>query len=288
MMLREGATAAAAAEVLRVAQIEVHNAHNAPHLGVIRDSYMETVGKFEGQLGNAFDRASVSELLHTTNYWFIAQNWVSTGMPQLSTINHAVSREIEALEERIKGAYGEFSALAKWFELPGLITVVDTNVLMNCEPLDTIDWPEVPGIGRGVAPRLIVPLSVVEELDRKKFEGGDKPRARAAKAISVLHRLRGSVGVDDPADVVRGGKKVATLEIPHHDIGRARLASTDDELIDFGVFLKRAGDRTVVLVTRDLNLQIKARRGGLDVAWMPDRYLKDKAPAEPEGPVVAR
>lgn len=94
----------------------------------------------------------------------------------------------------------------------------------------------------------------------------------------MLHRLRGTAGVDDPANVERAGKRVATLENPRHDIDRVRLASTDDELIAFGAFLKQAGGQEVVLVTRDLNLQIKARRGGLDAVWIPDRYLKESRP----------
>lgn len=281
MMLREGVTAESAANALQLAHTEAPNANNAPHMGTMRDSYMETIGKFESQLGNVLDRSSVSDLLHTTSYWFIAQTFVSPGMPQVSTINHAVSREIKALEERLKDAHATFTALAEWFKFPGLITVIDTNVLMNCEPLDTIDWPEVLGLEHGAEPRLVVPLSVVEELDRKKFEGGDKPRARAGKAISLLHRLRSGVGVDAPAPVQCAGGTSATLEIPRHDIGRVRLQSTDDELIDFGGFLKRAagGVRTVVLVTRDFNLEIKAKRHGLEVVWMPGRYLKDKPTA---------
>ena len=153
---------------------------------------------------------------------------------------------------------------------------------MHCQPIDTIDWHtelKTVGVGRDQVPRLIVPLAVVNELDRKKFEGGDIPRGRAQKAIKSLRELRQSVTADAPVIVKAAGGSVVTLEIPRDDIGRTPMSDGDNELIEFGQFLKRAGHRAVVIVTRDLTLQIRAERAGLEVIWLNDKYHKDKAAA---------
>jgi rRNA-processing protein FCF1 len=284
MMLKESATAAAAVEALRVAEIEAPNAFNPPSGGTMRDSYMTKIDELEGQLGNVFERSSVLDLLHTTRYWFIANNPATpTHLPMFRTVNNAVNKEIRALVDRLTTAHEQFKYLGKWLELsPGTFTLLDSNILMHCQPINTIDWHtelKTVGVGRDQAPRLIVPLAVVNELDRKKFEGGDIPRGRAQKAIKSLRDMRQGVTADAPAIVKAAGGSVVTLEIPRDDIGRMPMTNADNELIDFGQFLKRAGHRTVVIVTRDLTLQIRAERAGLEVVWLDDKYHKDKRPA---------
>lgn len=72
-----------------------------------------------------------------------------------------------------------------------------------------------------------------------------------------------------------------TLEIPRDDIGRHRKSATDDELIDFGVFLRRTAgdDRDVAVVTWGMGLDIRARRAGLRIIQIPDKYDKDEQAA---------
>lgn len=243
--------------------------------------YVHSISEIEPRLGNAFDRTSILDALHTRRYWYIAENSES----RLSAVNWAVNREIETTQALFMAEQAQLRELEAFLALEGLFVILDTNVLMHCVPVDQINWrtetqhlapPEQP------VPRLIVPLAVVRELDRKKFEGSDTNRRRAQKAIKSLYDLRQGCGPDQPAIVRAAGGSAATLEIPRDDIGRIPLAVTDDELIAFGRFIATAGNRTVAIVTRDLNVQIKAARAGLAVIWLPDGYLKDRA-LLPEG-----
>lgn len=274
MLLREGATAKSACDELRSAIGRVEG-------GVTGDAhlaYVRLIDELEGQLGNAFDRSAVLGLLHTTRCWYILGNQPSAAEKnKIYALNSAINQEREFLKASFKALEAQFIGLATWLARPGQLAILDTNILMHCAPINTINWAKTLNAPGGAA-RLVVPLAVVDELDRKKFEGGDKMRERASKAIAQLHRLREGVAVDDPA-IVRGpGGTTATLEIPRDNVGRVRMAGTDDELIDFGGFLSRAGGgRRVVMVTRDLGAQIRAERSGLSVVWLPDEHAKDVA-----------
>lgn len=281
MILRDGATAASAQEALRIAHTEVPNAFNAAIGNTMRDSYLEHVDKLESRLGNVLERPSISGLLHTPRYWHIAaaSATVNDDPTALRISNAAVSQEIEALRSRLESAHDQFARLAAWLARPGLLTLIDTNILMHCQPPNQIDWStelKTHGVTRDCPPRLVVPLAVVDELDRKKFEGADTQRRKAQAAIRALRALRHGVGPDEPALFDAAGGSRASLEIPRDDVGRTRLPATDDELIAFGQFVARAGNRPAVLVTRDYGAEVRAARAGLKPVWLDEKYRKDQ------------
>jgi hypothetical protein len=245
-------------------------------------AYIGAIEDLESILTNTFTRLSAADLLHTPRHWYIVNATPAIEPMDARPANLAVSRAYQELTERFDRLIVEFTKLAKWLEKPGPIVFLDTNVLMHCMPLDTIDWAKVLEVGKAVVPRLAVPLAVVDELDRKKFEGGTMPRERAGRAIQLLHRLSQATGPDEATPITAAGNSRVMLEMPRDDVGRVRMHATDDELIAFAAFVHRAGgDRDVRFVTRDLGAQLRARREALPVVWLPDEYLKDK-PKPPE------
>lgn len=137
--------------------------------------------------------------------------------------------------------------------------------------------------GLGAHTRLLkhalVPLAVVAELDRKKFEGSQAMKNRAAKAIRSLYGLRKGLSPDVPASFITTDNTTLALEIPRDDVGRTRSAiSVDEEIRDFGVFVKQVTQRPVTVVTRDMNLQIRCQRAGLEVLWLDERDMKQDQP----------
>jgi len=267
MILRENATAKEATECLRRMRLRVQSGYT----GTMFDAYMELVDELESQLGNCFEKDSVLQLLHTDRYWHVYQSGGS------GTIVHhrAISQEREVLHSRLERLEGEFKLLEAWLG-SGSLVLIDANSLMHYQQLDKIPWAtelRIPG-----PVRLVVALAVVEELDRKKFEGGDSMRKRAASAIRSLYRLREGVGPDDPAQIAGPNGTKATLEIPRDDVGRTRMAGTDEELIAFGAFLLQAMGATqrVTLVTADMNLHIRAQRARLATHRLADKFAKDQ------------
>jgi hypothetical protein len=232
---------------------------------------MELTDDLESQLGNCFEKESVLQLLHTDRYWHLYQVGVGT-----TIVNHrAISQERDALRARIERLVAEFRLLETWLQGDDPV-LIDANSLMHYQTIDRIPWSTELGIPGPV--RLVVSLAVVEELDRKKFEGSESMRKRAASAIRSLYQLREGTGPDDAAPISGPHGTKATLEIPRDDIGRVRMASTDEELIAFGAFLRRAmgNGRLATLVTADMNLHMRAQRAGLTTHRLADKYAKDQ------------
>lgn len=286
MMLRDDSTARSACKALGEAKNRVQSGYSSRvgDADGMRLGYIDTAEELETILGNEFARPWVSDLLHTPRHWYILGATPAIEPMEARPANLAVSRAYQVLTEHFDRLITEFADLTTWLERPGPILILDANVLMHCVPLDTIDWKHILGVASEVVPRLVVPLAVVDELDRKKFEGGEKPRKRAAAAIHLLHDLIATSGVDEAAHVKAAGNSRVTLEIPRDDIGRIRMQATDDELIAFAAFLRRAGGGLDVrLVTRDLGAQLRARRENLSIVWLPDECLKD-TPEQAETP----
>lgn len=239
MLLREGTTAEMAISLMSNFAEEFLDVATAKS----RDAYLATAAELEDTLSMFFETGSVLELIHTQRHHYILTSSTYGELPnapELPSLNAAVSQECMVLAERLSELRGQFEKLGAFLAPPGLLLLLDTNILMHCVRVDTIAWHAVLGVKHEQVPRLIVPLAVVDELDRKKFEGSDEMRERARKAIGTLHDLLGTAHPDEPAVFACAGGASVDLEIPRDDVGRHRKTATDDELIDFGAFLKRA------------------------------------------------
>jgi len=78
-----------------------------------------------------------------------------------------------------------------WAHRPGRVLVYDTNSLMHYQPPGLIDWAAL-----APAPqlRLVVPLVVIDELDRKIYAGSEKMARRATAALRALDQLLDGAG----------------------------------------------------------------------------------------------
>lgn len=199
MMLRDGSATRSACKALGEAKNRVQSGYSSSvgDADGMRLGYIDTAEELETILGNEFARPWVSDLLHTPRHWYILGATPAIEPMEARPANLAVSRAYQVLTEHFDRLLTEFTDLTTWLERPGPILILDANVLMHCAPLNTINWTHILGVTREIVPRLVVPLAVVDELDRKKFEGGEKPRKRAAVAIHLLHDLIATSGVDE-------------------------------------------------------------------------------------------
>lgn len=137
--------------------------------------------------------------------------------------------------------------------------VLDTNFYLNSATLfgepgfTAVFGPYLHGV------RIIVPMVVVEELDRAKL-GRDEFRGRAQVTLATLDRL-----FANPTDVAELEPKVlqpvgngystpfggATIELLFDPPGHVRMASPDSEIIDRALMVQGLAARPVTLVTYD-------------------------------------
>lgn len=274
MRLLPGVTFDRADEVLRNAKTAWENTQGGTfgffhaYLGAVETTY--------AQLRTCFAEPDLAGAIRGDAYWHLLSLGPVPSPPAATEVirasNEAYHRAISDVIRELDLARTELDALTKLADRPGLPLILDTNVLHTWQRPDQIDWPVVL---RGWteterAARLVVPLRVVDELDKQKYGSGFLAES-ATKAVRFLQQtLAGRAGESVP---IRPGR-TATLEIwtqtedrgPDADLAILRCA-TDLDL------LRADGAR---VVTGDLGMRLRAEHMDLKVRALPDIYRKKK------------
>ena len=108
-----------------------------------------------------------------------------------------------------------------------------------------------------------IPLVVIEELDRfKKYQNENGRNARAFSRIVDELRKKGSLAKG--IDLDNGGKLVISLDAPMENDAAHRLdLSTNDNLILSRAIKLRESGQKVILLSKDINLRLKADAFGI-------------------------
>ena len=234
--------------------------------GQHRSRYLLWVDNTERQLRNVFDDVGMVHQLRTTEYWAI-----HAAFHEPFRVIRVLNTELREQERWLQALVDRLRALQRRLELaPGRATVLDTNVLLHYLPPWQVDWFTVL---KEKEVRLVLPLRVIEELDERKYMSRDAELAdRARRLLSQLWRdLGGSAGAPVPL------RENVTMEVPVEDDRRARLLDADQEILDSCEQLRNVG-RPPIVITGDTGMSLRARALGLDVARMPEKYLRSVGP----------
>lgn len=159
----------------------------------------------------------------------------------------------------------------------GDLVVADTNVYLHHPmPFDKIDWPGlVPGSG-SAGLHLVIPIVVVDELDRQKqgdskkyvIRGGtESVRTRARTTIRTLEDMFQNPGW---ISTVRPGTPPVAAELFVDPPGHVRHPDADTEIIDRACAVRDLYGAPVTLVARDTGMVFRARNAGLAATRLPD------------------
>jgi PhoH-like ATPase len=133
--------------------------------------------------------------------------------------------------------------------------VLDTNVLLhNSDSLFDFGDNDV-----------ILPIEVIEELDRFKREADEKGR-NARQIIRSLDKLRAKERLGDGVHLENGGR----LQVLVQDTSSEKIKGLADNIIDnlilrAAYFLNSLGKNNVIFVSKDINARIKADAVGMTV-----------------------
>ena len=152
--------------------------------------------------------------------------------------------------------------------------VLDTNVLIH-DPTSILNFDEH---------HVVIPITVLEELDSLK----SGRQSIAADCRQVIRELDKQLGRASPEEVENGvviqrsgGEKAGTLsvlmtETPENLIMLPTHLNDNKILNDVGFLKQSYPDRKVVLVTKDINVRLKARGCGIDSQYYhSDQLLSD-------------
>ena len=157
--------------------------------------------------------------------------------------------------------------------------VLDTNVLLH-DPQCLFKFEDN---------HLVIPIEALEELDSIKMEQSSE-RGRNARTVHRLLRqlLPNSHSMHEGVALPSGGSLSVVINRylrDSSDLPRSirefssvlNLEKKDNRIIAAALYVKERFEPPTILVTKDVNMQLKARALGLEA----EDYLNDKAPQEP-------
>ncbi|MFI9358509.1 PIN domain-containing protein [Streptomyces lydicus] len=226
----------------------------------VRKRYDEWTWRAAEELNRRFSDREIAGQLRAGRYRAIltapldeARLMMYVEIAELQDYFRSVANRVRAMQER----YGRAGAVR--------YAVLDTNTTLHFTRFDKVPWQTVFGKGTVV----MVPHIVVDEIDTKSYQTGDKKISRRARGVfrlleSVLEAGPENATADDGTPVL----------IAADEPGHARLAVPDDELVASALRLHQAvAPAEVVVVSRDIGVRTRAHAWGLPARPLPDRYL---------------
>ena len=201
----------------------------------------------------------------------------------LQALASEITRQIEAL----KRAETELRALRELASRSGLPIVYDTNMLNHWSQPGDIKWREFLK-GRGeqtTIARLVVPLRVIDELDRQKYGQGDLAK-KAATAIRYLERVLKDNEPGRPVILRREDDATLEVWIDSDDRGGDADLSILRCAADLDNLHRATGAR---VLTDDVGMRLRAGQMGLKVLRLDEKHRKKgTAMSDGEGTSVLR
>lgn len=260
--LRDGATITAAVQELRQLAESISKVSNANPRDILRD-YINWATTSESLLRNVFEIDTAQALVYTPRYWALI------GTPPADSVGYDMVRtELVNRGEVFARLIEELvHAEARWQSGPATLVVPDTNMfLQEGAPIQGIDWPRE--VQSRVDVRVVIPLVTIHELDRLKRTGNNTTRKLARDSIRWLTNELPPV-LHGRSPRFERGSPSATIEAWVDDTPSAP-PDADLAIIEATRQLGRLSGMKTLLVTRDLNMRLRANYFGVEALQLPD------------------
>jgi hypothetical protein len=229
-------------------------------------------------LGDQISESDLNRLVLTDRYRLLLGGAVgtltSTEVQVQRAVNGLVSLE---LDERVTAFDAAIQALRsqmlRWSGYEHFVMPDTSFYIKHQDKLEESDIPLVLGDPHSDFV-VLVPMVVVDELDRLKEIKDKQVRWRAGYTLAVLDRLFPKQGVRRAqlrprVTETEQGPLIAPLgdvsvELLFDAPGHVRLPDSDDEIIDRALGVEPLADRKVTLLTYDTGQSMRARNAGLE------------------------
>jgi hypothetical protein len=227
-------------------------------------------------LGNQISSADLDQLVLTRRYDLLlggVGNMTGTEIKVQRVVNNLVDIELNervtAFDEAIKALEQQID---RWSRL-GKFVVADSSFYINHpQKLEEVDFAKTLDV-RGDPIHILVPIVVVDELDRLKEIKDAHVRWRAGYTLGVLDRVFEHTSgptllqAEDLSPLDSGGipRGEVTIELLFDPPGHIRLPINDDEIIDRALAIQPLAARPVSLLTYDTGQATRARAASLNV-----------------------
>lgn len=272
LQLLPSASADAAIQALENAAREYDNRSSQGHdARSRRDVYFQWADSMVGNMRQHFGLESAEKLVHSDFYWFAVsintEDHRASGM-----LEQGIRLEAEKLHESAKVLRTMSAVLtspADW-----QTAVVDTNALSLMHPPWDVNWPEMLHAARV---RVLIPLRVIEELDKRKYDNNERSITRVAR--SLLPQLEAKL------DELNGTKHTVseslTIEVPVLPGPREHVLHADEEILQLCQQVSQFSIGKSTLVTDDTSMRIQARARGVDSVGIANSYRRKPSAHDP-------
>jgi rRNA-processing protein FCF1 len=228
-----------------------------------RDAYVTWANETARALHLIISRADIDRLVLTSAFWNISALPAATLSP---ADTQTIGTEIAARRSELLEVSRKVAIQVKRWDSVGHYLVPDTSMfIQHPDRLENWDLADVIGELNGHQ-HLLIPMAVVDELDRLKETNNQHVRWRARYSLAVLDRV-----LKDPtkAAVLRAADwnrdiDMISVEIVFDAPGHVRLPEVDDEIVDQVVMLDCLAGPRVRLLTYDTGLSTRARATGVE------------------------
>jgi hypothetical protein len=251
-------------------------------------AYLEWTSSAARVLGNQIAAADLDYLVLTDRYRLllsgVAGTLTSTETEVQRVVNGLVSLELDERVAAFDAVVKALQAQIQRWSGSGYYAVPDSSFyIQHADKLEDVDFGPLIDVWQSPV-TVLVPIVIVDELDRLKENKDQQVRWRAGYTLAVLDRvfatsagrarLRAGDVVPGPDGLTRSE---VTIEMVFDPPGHSRLATTDDEIIDRTLAVEALAARKVTLLTYDTGQSTRARNAGLQV-----RKLRKEIGDEPE------
>lgn len=251
-----------------VAQIEMDLANvrsGGTSAGDLFDGYLRWAANAVRMLRHQAREADVEALVLTRRYWVIQ---ALVGGP-IGTARDLVEVEIDdrlaIFAEAIRNTRAEFE---RWDRMDWIV-VADTSFFhQHPQKLDEVDLSKVLESRHEVI-GLVVPMVVVDELEKQKRSTDKHLRGRAQVTLAVFERVAsygaGRLREADFSPIDQGAIPSGEiwLDVLFDLPGHTRLPINDDEIVDRALSVQALSGKDVTFLTYDTNQALRARHAGL-------------------------
>lgn len=263
MRLKPGFTLDTAQKILAKTVLEWTNLYSSQQPW---DNYFRMVDGTERALSQVFAEPDFSAALYRGHFpLLVGSGPLSRVTPRL------MARELAKQIEDFERLQEELAILRAYADRPGIPVVYDTNMLVHWRPPNEVKWTEVlrsEGV-RTREVRLVVPLVVIDELDRHK-SGAGQLGERAARAIRYLEGALAGGEPGMPVDIREG----VTLEVRLDPLGHRR-GDADMEILLCAAELDQLNpEGGTRVLSDDFGMHLRAQGLHLPAMRLPPSYRK--------------
>ena len=247
---------------------DLTNSRSSPGIPAaqMRDEYLGWTHRAERQLRHLFRDPEAWEMLFSTRYWHI--RGIRTNAAGSSAMIHD---EANSQAIRLQGYVDQLRHEANVFAPSDPIeapVVLDTNVLIHFQPLVQINWLKEINANQV---RIVLPLAVVDELDKQTYVSNPTICKRAKSVIAFLQKLRKGRPADHAVQVP--SRPGATCQILLDPEGHRRFSNVDQEILSRAQHVSLLRGQPVIVGSADYGVQLRAEAQGLRI-WSPRDNLR--------------